>query len=199
MQSWNLIGKDGVPLQIVNRTNNALESYNRRFNKIFSKQPTLIKFAMLIEEESRHQTQIRQDIITGKKREPKRTKIWIPELPESYLQFKEEFLYLGSPISMVDNALKDAADTTSKSGCAGCKKSVKDESGCKKVESAPSKIAGRKKAAEDDAATSKSGCKKVEAAPSKKQGRKAAATEHQVIAEPVVAEKWGGGRVRGSQ
>ena len=42
--------KDGAPLQIVNRTNNALESYNCRFNKIFSKQPTLIEFTMLTKE-----------------------------------------------------------------------------------------------------------------------------------------------------
>ena len=91
---------------------------------------------------------------------------------------------------MVENTLKAAADTTSKFGCAGRKKAAEDESGCKKVEAAPSKITGRKKAA-DDAATSKSGRKKVEAAPSKKQEGKAAATEHQVIAEPVVAEKQG--------
>ena len=92
---------------------------------------------------------------------------------------------------MVENTLKAAADTTSKFGCAGRKKAAEDESGCKKVEATPLEFAGCKKAAEDDAATSKSGCKKVEAAPSKKQGRKAAATEHQVIAEPVVAEKQG--------
>jgi hypothetical protein len=54
MTSRNLIGKDGTPLEIVNHTNNSLESYNCRFNDIFSKQPTLIEFAMLIEKESRH-------------------------------------------------------------------------------------------------------------------------------------------------
>jgi hypothetical protein len=46
---------------------------------------------MLIKEESRHQAQFRQDIITGKKREPEKTKIWIPDVPESYLQFKAEY------------------------------------------------------------------------------------------------------------
>jgi hypothetical protein len=111
MQSWNLIGKDGAPLQIVNCTNNALESYNRRFNKIFSKQPTLIEFAILIEEESRLQAQFRQDIITGKKSEPERTKIWIPDVPESYLQFKAEYHYLGAAIPTVEEAPKAAADT----------------------------------------------------------------------------------------
>jgi hypothetical protein len=99
MKSWNLIGKDGTPLEIVNHTNNALESYNCRFNKIFSKQPTLIEFALLIEEESRRQAQIRQDINIGKKREPERKKIWIPDVPELYLQFKEEFPYLVDSIT----------------------------------------------------------------------------------------------------
>ena len=93
---------------------------------------------------------------------------------------------------MVENALKAASDTTSKFGCAGRKKAAEDESGCKKVEATPLEFAGCKKAAEDDAATSKSGLKKVEAAPSKKQECKAAATEHQVITEPLVAEKRGG-------
>ncbi len=179
MQSWNLIGKDGAPLQIVNRTNNALESYNRRFNEIFSKQPTLIEFAMLIEEESRHQAQFRQDIITGRKRETERMKIWIPDVPESYLQLKAEYHYLGDASPTAEKAPKAAANAptaaTSKFGCAGHKKAAEDDNDTKK------------------AATSKGGCKKVEegeqAAPLKKQGRKAAATEHQDIAEPVVAEK----------
>ena len=86
----------GSPVEIVNRTNNALESYNRRFNALFLKQPMLIEFAMIIEKESREQAQIRQDIVTGRKQEPERKDIWIPTIPESYIQFKEEYYYLGN-------------------------------------------------------------------------------------------------------
>jgi hypothetical protein len=93
--SWNLMSNEGSPVEIVNHTNNALESYNRRFNALFLKQPTLIEFAMIIEKESREQAQIRQDIVTGRKQEPERKDIWIPTISESYIQFKEEYYYLG--------------------------------------------------------------------------------------------------------
>jgi hypothetical protein len=95
IMSWNLMSDEGSPVEIVNRTNNALESYNRRLNALFLKQPTLIEFAMIIEKESREQAQIRQDIVTGRKQEPNRKDIWIPTIPESYFQFKEEYYYLG--------------------------------------------------------------------------------------------------------
>jgi hypothetical protein len=96
IMSWNLMSNEGFPVEIVNRTNNALESYNRRFNALFLKEPKLIEFAMIIEKESREQAQIRQDIVTGRKQEPERKDIWIPTIPESYIQFKEEYYYLGN-------------------------------------------------------------------------------------------------------
>jgi hypothetical protein len=40
--NWNIREEDGHFLQMLNRTNNALESYNRRFNSIFLKTPSLI-------------------------------------------------------------------------------------------------------------------------------------------------------------
>jgi hypothetical protein len=96
----------------------------------------LIEFAMLIEEE-RHQAQFRQDIITGKKREPKRTQIWIPDVPESYLQFKAEYHYLGDAIPTVEKAPKAAANAptaaTSKFGCARHKKAAEDDNDKKKL------------------------------------------------------------------
>jgi hypothetical protein len=41
LTSWNL-EVEGETTDIVNRTNNALESYNRRFNALFPKTPSLI-------------------------------------------------------------------------------------------------------------------------------------------------------------
>ena len=102
---------EGSPVEIVNRTNNALESYNRRFNALFLKQPMLIEFAMMIEKESREQAQTRQDIVTGRKQEPNRKDIWIPTIPESYFQFKEEYYYLGKidPITTTTSKKKQRA------------------------------------------------------------------------------------------
>ncbi len=41
LTSWNL-EVEGETTDIVNHTNNALESYNRRFNALFPKTPSLI-------------------------------------------------------------------------------------------------------------------------------------------------------------
>jgi hypothetical protein len=111
IMSWNLMSNEGSPVEIVNCTNNALESYNRRFNAFFLKQPTLIEFAMIIEKKSREQAQIRQDIVTGRKQEPERKDIWIPTIPESYIQFKEEYYYLGNinPITTTTSKKKQRA------------------------------------------------------------------------------------------
>jgi hypothetical protein len=69
LMSWNL-EVEGSNTKIVNRTNNALESYNQRFDALFCKTPTQIEFAMIMKAKSRQQAQIRQDIITRKKQEP---------------------------------------------------------------------------------------------------------------------------------
>ena len=42
--SWNICNEDGSIIKMVkNRTNNALERYNRRVNSLFSKVPTPIE------------------------------------------------------------------------------------------------------------------------------------------------------------
>ncbi len=66
---------------------------------------------MIIEKESREQAQIRQDILTGRKQEPERKDIWIPTIPESYIQFKEEYYYLGkiNPMTTTTSKKKQRA------------------------------------------------------------------------------------------
>jgi hypothetical protein len=49
---------------------------------------------MIIEKESRQQSETRQDIITGKKREPYRNETWFPVIPQCYYKFKEKEMYL---------------------------------------------------------------------------------------------------------
>ena len=93
LTSWNL-EVEGETTDIVNSTNNALESYNRRFKALFPKTPSLIKFAMIIETESSQQAVTRQDIITGKKREPYRNETWFPVIPKCYYEFKDNVMFV---------------------------------------------------------------------------------------------------------
>jgi hypothetical protein len=91
--NWNIREEDGQFLQMVNRTNNALESYNRRFNSIFLKTPSLIEFNELVKNESLRQEDILNDIRAGRRREKDHPEVWIPEIPLSYYEFKREQEY----------------------------------------------------------------------------------------------------------
>jgi hypothetical protein len=48
---------DGTSYDLVNRTNNGLERYNRHFNGLFNKKPSLLEFFQIVEDESRFQDQ----------------------------------------------------------------------------------------------------------------------------------------------
>jgi hypothetical protein len=54
LDSWNICTQDGTYKKFLNRTNNGLESYNKRFNGLFPKHnPSLIEFVDIVEKESR--------------------------------------------------------------------------------------------------------------------------------------------------
>jgi hypothetical protein len=73
---------------MVNRTNNALECYNRRFNSIFLKTPSLIEFNELVKNESLQQEEILNDIRSGRRRDKDCQEMWIPDIPLSYYNFR---------------------------------------------------------------------------------------------------------------
>ncbi len=73
---------------MVNRTNNALECCNRRFNFIFLKTPLLIEFNELVKKESLRQEDILSDICSGRRCEKDCQEVWIPDIPLSYYEFK---------------------------------------------------------------------------------------------------------------
>ena len=77
----------------MNRTNKALEAYNRRFNSIFQKTPSLIEFNELVKNESLRQENILNDIRAGRLREKDFPEVWIPQIPLSYYKFKSEQQY----------------------------------------------------------------------------------------------------------
>jgi hypothetical protein len=66
ISAWNVRKEDGTIIDMVDRTNNALEGYNCRFNGIFPKQPTVIEFVQLVEKESHYQAQKLYFIHSGK-------------------------------------------------------------------------------------------------------------------------------------
>jgi hypothetical protein len=86
--NWNIREDDGHFLQMMNRTNNALESYNCRFNTIFLKMPSLIEFNELVKKESLRQEDILNDIHSGRRCEKDNQEVWIPDIPLSYYEFK---------------------------------------------------------------------------------------------------------------
>ncbi len=88
--NWNIREDDGHFLQMVNRTNNALECYNRRFNSIFLKTPSLIEFNELVKNESLQQEEILNDIRSGRRRDKDHQEMWIPDIPLSYYNFKSD-------------------------------------------------------------------------------------------------------------
>ncbi len=73
---------------MVNRTNNTLDCYNKRFNGLLDKQPTLLEFVQIIEKETQFQAE--KFKIFGQ--ESKRRASWEcvgPEISLAYYTFKE--------------------------------------------------------------------------------------------------------------
>ena len=80
-------GPDGTTFDVVNRTNNGLERYNRHFNGLFNKKPSLLEFVQIVEEESHFQDQKNTDIRCGRRKEVEREERTIPVVPQAYLDF----------------------------------------------------------------------------------------------------------------
>ena len=87
---WNISeneGPDGTAFDVVNRTKNGLERYNRHFNGLFNKKPSLLEFVQIVEEESRFQDQKTTDIRCGRRKEVEREERTIPVVPVAYSDF----------------------------------------------------------------------------------------------------------------
>jgi hypothetical protein len=82
---WNIQNdKTGETIEMINRTNNALECYNYHFNGLLQNIPTLIKFAQLVKQESRDQAEKLDNIHSGKGREVPHENVWVPDIPFTY-------------------------------------------------------------------------------------------------------------------
>jgi hypothetical protein len=88
LDSWNICDADG-DIKFVNRTNNALERYNRHFNDLFPKKPSLIEFVQILEEESRKQAAELEDIRKSCRGKPTYQERTIPAIPAAYFAFRD--------------------------------------------------------------------------------------------------------------
>ncbi len=88
ISSWNICEKDGEYVDFVNRTNNALERYNRRFNSLFPKKPSLIEFVQVVENESRAYAEDLRQVRTKRRGENLRDDPTIPTIDPAYYAFK---------------------------------------------------------------------------------------------------------------
>jgi hypothetical protein len=85
--AWNIESKDGGYKDLVSKTNNGLERYNRKVNEIFPTRPDLEKFCVVLKKEVIDVAQNVNDIRTGRSRKPRREECQIPELSSDYVNF----------------------------------------------------------------------------------------------------------------
>ena len=94
LKVWSLYdptGKNDGMKGILNRTNNALEKYNRCVNGMFSKgTPPLPKSISVVEEESRYYAQRGRNIRRGIEKPIEYAKANIPMIPDAYLEIEWE-------------------------------------------------------------------------------------------------------------
>ena len=89
IKCWNIYSEDDSHLDLQNRTNNALERYNRTLNDKFSSpHPSLLQFVTTMEEESRFQVRRLDDIRNGKVEPPKNKGSTLFEPPLCYMNFE---------------------------------------------------------------------------------------------------------------
>ena len=88
MATWNVSGNANDDYDLRNRTNNALECYNRRLNSFFpSPHPSLPHFVQKIEEESRYQAKRLDDMRYGRVVVPESSDAIIEDIPAVYVNF----------------------------------------------------------------------------------------------------------------
>ena len=99
LDSWNICDEDGKHKEILNRTKNGLERYNKRFNRFFEKKPSLIEFCEVVEAESRYQDQVLEDVQMGRIDRPNYQGVFIPAVSKVYRMYVANMLFVCLPRS----------------------------------------------------------------------------------------------------
>ena len=90
IKTWNICDSDEKYKNLQNRTNNALERYNRTMNEKFPcLHPSLKLFIVTLEEEARDQVTTLENIRYGKVIAPKHQDLTIANIPDCYINFKK--------------------------------------------------------------------------------------------------------------
>lgn len=90
LDNWNVCDNSGHYKKVLNRTNNGIESYNKCFNGLFEKKPTLLEFAEFVERESCYQAERLNLVRTGAIQCPTYKEVTIPKIPKEYREFKKQ-------------------------------------------------------------------------------------------------------------
>ena len=90
IETWNIIDRNEEYYDLQNRTNNALERYNRRLNDVFpTAHPSLLLFVQTIEIEARYQFHRKQDATMGRVTAyPHQAEVTINAVPAIYDTFE---------------------------------------------------------------------------------------------------------------
>ena len=89
---WNISAMTAgglvVPDDMINRTNNALERYNREMNKAFpTAHPTMIEFVTVIRTEALRILKLYEDIKRGRQQKPTHRPVTLWPIPDAYRTF----------------------------------------------------------------------------------------------------------------
>ena len=86
---WNVTEADESQVQLVSRTSNALERYNRFFNNIVPRaHPNLIVFVAALLDEAHRIIQRLEDVRSGREIPPVYEDISYPDIPAEFESFK---------------------------------------------------------------------------------------------------------------
>ena len=84
---WNFsdITDDSSKAKLVNKTNNALERYNRHFNSLFgTDHPQLVAFVIILRDEADRIVQRLEDVDKGREQPPEYPEPVFPKIPDEF-------------------------------------------------------------------------------------------------------------------
>ena len=90
MDVWNVHGMDEADIQLVARTSNGLERYNRELNESFpNSHPNLVVFASTLKEKADDVILRIENVRKGREDRPTYLETTFPPIPEEFHSFKD--------------------------------------------------------------------------------------------------------------
>ena len=91
LEMWNVHGLDDKDIELINRTSNSLERYNRwmKYDVFNSTHPNLVKFAEGLLVEGKRQVQRIEDVRKGREIPAKPKGVSFPPIPDEYHEYRK--------------------------------------------------------------------------------------------------------------